>query len=339
MPIARLIQGSRLPSVGELRKGAARTEDDIARKRPGKDLPYFRFTSDYPDVAAKFLETYTDKPATIWNLYLPHKTTDENFDCWQEEWVAGGLIHRCDGVTCSVWRDKDGHYQQTAKPCPGGCKPIGRLAAIAPALGHLATITIMTSSIHDIANLQRQLRALEIMHGSLQGIPLSLRRASHRISVPGQNGQPRSRMAKSLLTIEAMPQWFELKLAEIEAAARPDVPMLTAGKPDEGSNVIFTGTAPAANFGTAPDEEAEDGDYQEIDPETGEILDRPAEPPEAHGEPQNEPVAATEPAEARLAAVRELVALSKARRIVYKIDEMTTDEILTTIRGLKGAGA
>ena len=41
---------SELVQIGTLHKGASRTQDDLQRNRPGKDLGGFRFTSDYPEV-------------------------------------------------------------------------------------------------------------------------------------------------------------------------------------------------------------------------------------------------------------------------------------------------
>lgn len=258
MPIQGLTtQPGRLPEIGQLRKGAPKTTN-----APGADLGHFRFTSeDYPVLVGRFAEKFGNEPRSIGPIYLVNKTVNENLSAWQEEWVAGGLVHRCDGSGyCTLWRLPDGRYAQAGpaqmgavqKPCPGGCKPVGRLSVLVPALGHLATVCVLTTSINDIKHLHEQLTAIEMLQGSLQGIPLVLRRAPHKISVPGKDGK-RARMAKSLLSIEAMPQWFELKLAEIEAGARPNVPQLGAGQ--------------AAPEASAPDPEDDTEDAEWSDPD------------------------------------------------------------------------
>ena len=273
MPIIGLTdRAARLPEIGQLRKGAPKPERGV-----GRDLTYFRFTSELPGIEARFLERYGEQPAVISPIYLMGRSPEESFEAWREHWVVGGLVHRCDGVTCVLWRDKDGStYNTTPKPCPGEtdpktglllCKQTGRLSMILPELGRQATVCAITSSKWDIIHLQEQLSALYLMHGSLLGIPLVLRRASRQISVPGKDGK-RARMAKSLLSIEAMPQWFELKLAELAAGARPNVPLLTAGAPAAEPAVIIMPSAPAEDFG--------DDEEEEIDTETGEIIEAQA---------------------------------------------------------------
>ena len=251
MPIKGLTnQKPELVHLGELRKGAPKTDP----RRPGKDLTYFRFTSDIPEVATAFHDAYDGEPRLI-NLFLPHPQTDDNWEAWQEEYVAGGLVHRCDGETMVRWQQEDGTYSNTPKPCPyesgekprtqkrPGCKVVGRLQVLIPELKRLGVVTVLTGSYHDIANLDKQLRALEDLNrGSLTGIPLQLRRRPHKISTPSGDGK-RARREKWLLSIEAAPQYVELQLANMERAGLP--------APDD-----------------APDEE----DVVDVDPTTGEIL-------------------------------------------------------------------
>ena len=49
------------PQIGTIHKGAARTKEDLARNSPGGDLEGFRFTSDYPEIAAAFAEIYGEE--------------------------------------------------------------------------------------------------------------------------------------------------------------------------------------------------------------------------------------------------------------------------------------
>ena len=160
MPIIGLtdVQSS-FPRIGELRKGAVK-----GANQPGKDLTHFRFTSKIPGVVEKFSAIYGDESNAI-DCFLPYATTDENFEAWQEEWVAGGLVHRCDGEQVVMYQ-KDGKYimpEYGSLPCPyreggarqrtkqnPGCKQSGRLKIVLPALGRLAYVVAITTSINDI---------------------------------------------------------------------------------------------------------------------------------------------------------------------------------------------
>ena len=91
MPIKGLTgRQPQFPEIGQLRKGAAKPENS---NRPGKDLTYFRFTSEIDGVEATFESVYGDEPSMV-NVFLPFRSVDENMDAWQEEWVASGLTPR-----------------------------------------------------------------------------------------------------------------------------------------------------------------------------------------------------------------------------------------------------
>ena len=229
MPIKGMTnQQAAFPEIGQLRKGAPKPERGI-----GKDLRHFRFTSEIQEVEVEFHTHYNDEPRLI-NVFLPFRTADENWEAWQESYVAGGLVHRCDGETMTLWRQQDGSYSTEPKPCPFAngakptkahpeCKPVGRLKVIIPELRRLAYVTVLTGSIHDIRNLDAQLRALEALRQDLRGIPLQLRRSPKQISTPTPGGK-RARREKWLLSIEAAPTWVHLQLAAQEAEAMPQPP-------------------------------------------------------------------------------------------------------------------
>lgn len=202
------------PNIGKLRKGAPKPE-----KGPGRDLAYFRFDTTDRHAQKLFEAMYGSEPTEI-EVFLPFTTTDENFPCWQEEYVAGGLKHRCDGETCVLWYDdKSGQYKNDPKPCPGGCKEVGRLQVIIPALQRFAYVTAETHSIHDIMRLTEQLQASEAMRGDLRSIPFVLRRTPVEISTPKPNTNKRSRRVSHLLSIEPSPQWAALQLAGMSESA------------------------------------------------------------------------------------------------------------------------
>lgn len=219
MPIKALQRGAMFPEIGQLRKGAVKPNE----KQPGKDLHYFRFTSDDPETERKFTEAFGNEPQAL-QVFLPLPTVDANFEAFCEEYTAGAIQHRCDGETCVGWRDSKGDWQTTAKPCPGGCKATGRLKVFIPAFQRMAFVTVLTTSKHDIINLHSSLYALEAVKGSVQGIPLVLRRVKREISTPAGGGK-RARREKWLLQIEAEPQWAALQFGAMREAA-----LLTAGR-------------------------------------------------------------------------------------------------------------
>ena len=215
--IKRLVRDAAFPNIGRLRKGGKRPESG---KAPGKDLTYFRFDSDDARATAHFRAAYGDEPAQV-NVFLPHQTAAQNFSCWQEAYVSGGLTHRCDGETCVIWLDGT-KYRTDPKPCPGGCKEVGRLMVIIPELQRFAYVTVETHSINDIIRLQENLQAVEFLRGDLRGIPFILKRTPVEISTPTADGK-RSRREKWLLSIEVDPAWAALQLESMHRAA------LTAG--------------------------------------------------------------------------------------------------------------
>lgn len=217
-------QAAALPIIGVLRKGEKKPETG---NRPGKDLTYFRFTSDDALAVKMFSEAYpTQEELRSINVFLPFKTTDENIDSWIEEWIAGGLVHRCDGENQVLWRNASGGYETGSRPCEN-CqgKQVGRLSVIVPELGRLATVTVLTTSIHDIINLTRQLRSYEAMTGNLSGIPFILRRRKQMVSTPDDKGK-RVRREKWLLSIETQPRWTMLQLTAMERNALPAVDII-----------------------------------------------------------------------------------------------------------------
>ena len=302
MPIKGLTdQKAAFPQIGILRKGAEKPKTGNA---PGKDLEYFRFTSDDATALTDFAAAYGDKPADV-NVFLPYRTAAENFSAWREEWVAGGLVHRCDGETKVVWRDKGGNYQTAPQPCDcKRCKPVGRLSVIVRELSRLAFVTAQTTSLHDIMELSRNLAELELLRNDLRGIPLILRRRPRKVSTPDGKGG-RCRREKWLLTIEAAPQWVALQIAAQQAAAIPQLPAGTTWELE------------------APDDE----NGVTVDAETGEILDTAPEWPgevfkageDAPPEPEPEPAPKPAPKEDNEAPV-----ITSPKELLAAVNNATT---------------
>lgn len=239
MPIKGLTdQQASFPRIGELRKGEPKPTQG---NRPGSDLQYFRFTSNSTEALTAFERAYGDTPNDI-DVFFPYATAAENFEAWQEAWVAGGLQHRCDGEFV-VLHQVNGQYfqpQYGAVKCPGGCKQSGSLKVIVPALGRLAYVKAGTTSKNDIIELHANLTAYEALRGDLRGIPFILSRVPRMISTPGKDGK-RMRREKWLLHIEAAPEWVQAQLTVMQRAALPsvaDAPMLVSTIDNDTGEIV-----------------------------------------------------------------------------------------------------
>lgn len=304
MPIKGLTnQPVSFPEIGRLHKGGKKTDP----KRPGPDLTYFRMAniSDQDDVEAAFAAAYGPEPRVV-NVLLPFRTVDENWDAWQEEYVAGGLVHRCDGETMVRWRKPNGDYSDDPLPCPyaagdkqrtadrPGCVPEGRLRIVIPELKRLAYVTVSTHSKNDIAHIDSQLRALagdEDRPRDLRGIPLILYRRPYNVSTPevypkdhpqaGQRTGRRVRRVKWLLSIEVAPTWAALLFDAQQRAALPGASerlALPAG--DVIDSVTGEIIIPAEELPGDEYVDEDEGDEESPAPSTSAPV-RPATPPPA----------------------------------------------------------
>ncbi len=265
MPILGLTdRGAAFPRIGILRKGGPKRTIEKNGKQievVGTDLKtYFRFDTDDREAGAAFAAAYGDEPNNI-EIMFAYRSAAENFDAWQEHHSAGALKHRCDGQTCVLSLNPDGTYSHEPIPCPSIalrakdpkidkkhlCRPVGRLKVIIPVLKRMAYVTVATTSINDILELQGNLEAAEAMRGDLRGIRFILSRRARKVSTPGDNGT-RRRMEKWLLSIEPAPDWVRLQLSAAQQAALP-TPALALPATGETGGASYT------------------------DPETGEIFD------------------------------------------------------------------
>lgn len=217
------------PQIATIRKGAPKGQN-----QPGKDLKYFRveFAEHEREATARFHKLYGNQPVDI-DIVLPFNEIERVWEAWQEAYVAGALIHRCDGEFICYAIDSNtgeilvrgGLDVKTGQPVPcngaAKCKPRGRLRVIVPGLQRLAYLLLVTGSKHDIINITQQLSAIRDLNGGqLAGIPLVLRRRPRKISTPGPDGK-RRRYEKWLISIEADPQWVEAKIAALGIEAMP----------------------------------------------------------------------------------------------------------------------
>ncbi len=252
------------PTIGRLRKGGPAPTKDGKITKPGPDLQYFRFTSEQPEVVAAFMDAYGGTPALV-RAYLPYPDVETNFSCWKEKWVAGGLVHRCDGQSMTIWLGQDGKYQRGAKACDGGCDEVGRLALIIPELvraGYVGYVTLETHGLNDMLSIQASLMAAWASRAGnplgLRGIEWNVRRVKEKISTPGENGK-RVRRDKWLVKVEPAADWVQLQLEQAHATT------MALPAPRAVERTIDTETGEIVD--------AVDDDYQEEDVEVEAVSD------------------------------------------------------------------
>lgn len=285
------------PKLGDIRKGAAK-----AGNRPGQDLnEKWRITS--PDLAVMRLvsERLGDgaepkrgvdaQGRTMYEVVVGQDipitflfpTVEENFEAWREEWVSGGLKHRCDGQTVYRWLGDDGQYynKEDLAPgeqylCPGGCKQAGRLKVFIRPLGRLGYFTVQTTAKNDIVTIQQNLMAIQSITGQLSGISCLLGRRPRRISTPPRNpGGPRTRVEKWLITVEVDP---DAVMKVLTAAARraqlllesPDMKALPA--PSDMRDLVPL--IAADNSAELVEEEDDEDERPQVDPRMAKMISK-----------------------------------------------------------------
>ncbi len=288
MPIKGLTDSvqAAFPRIGKLCKGGPATRSTDGKMiRMGEDLDHWRFTSDQPEVVAAFEDAYGEAPVFV-NAYLPYADVDRAFQTWKEKWAAGGLVHRCDGETMTIWQDDRGQYQRTPRPCDGGCDEVGRLALLIPELvsaGFVGYVTAETHGLNDLLSIQASLMAAaESRVGNplgLRGIQWRLSRRKEKVSTPMANGK-RGRRDKWLVKLEPAADWVQLQIqqAHAETMALP-APRVTEPRViDQDTGEII---------------ETKDDDYQEAAASEAQPVAQPApEPPTTADPPAANPTAA-----------------------------------------------
>lgn len=273
MPIKNLTDNvlPAFPRLGKLRKGSPQENGHF-----GKEQSFWRFASERTDVTAAFTAAYGAQPVSL-TVYLPYAQVEDNFATWREEWTAGGLVHRCDGETMTIWRTPAGTYDRTPKACPNrgqakpACKPVGRLTIIIPELiqaGFVGYVTMETHSLNDLLSIQATLLAVTEARGNalgLRGVPFILRRVPEMISTPTEDGK-RVRRQKYLVKLEPLADWVALQLEASRKLAFGNEQRLALG---DGRHVdTLTGEIDELT-NDADDEEVEEGDWTpEDDPQS-----------------------------------------------------------------------
>jgi hypothetical protein len=156
MPIKTL--GHRYPRLGRISLGyqvpTGRMRGDRVETRPVvSDTLVFHSASiqRLEVLQAHYGGQITPSPLDEDKLHLVSETTeipvlfpsidmDRVFSQWYEAWATSGLVRRCDGEVCGLWRDpSSGDYQPVERPCicdaenlpdKDRCNPVVRLYVI-----------------------------------------------------------------------------------------------------------------------------------------------------------------------------------------------------------------
>lgn len=223
MPIVGLTTNRVLmpPIVATAKKG-----DPKGEKRPGRDRDSFRLVSSPPsrEVDKALLEVYGREPRRI-KVLLPNDDPDLVFPAFNEEWTAGGLVHKCDTEYVYEIDRATNRWVKTRVPCPygpmakspksrtrtnPGCRQVGRLHTIPMDLveaGIYGTMVFNTHGTHDIAHLSGALQEFRQRFGALTNVPFIVYRANKKISTPDGKGG-RVRRDKSLVFLRPLAEFM-----------------------------------------------------------------------------------------------------------------------------------
>lgn len=255
--------GPRLPEIGKLFKGApkeTRSKNGKEYQVFGKELDHWRFESKNPLVARLFAEAFAEdggKPRHI-PVFLPFASVDANFQAWKEAYTTSGIQHRCDDKTCVLWLDPiTKSYRTDPIPCPtlgmtkeeakfAGCKAVGRLQIIIPALNQIGCVTVETHSKYDIRHLDQALHGYQTLRGgkpSLRDIPFVLSRVETEIDTPSFG-----KTKKWLVRLTVEQSWAEKYLSQ---QGRQSLMAIETAEivsdADESADESENGAQPAAN--------------------------------------------------------------------------------------------
>lgn len=260
MPIVGLSpKRADIPRLGKIKKG-----DEKPEKGPGKDLDYFRITSDRPDLESQLRDLYGEEPREL-RVVIPYAQVQAVFDPWMKEYTTTGLKRQCDGVNQVLWLPEGGseyrgiHRGDAPLPCLSEkkackCQRNASLKVILPevfALGRCGYFDVVTSSKHDILHIQASLAYVYSLRGSLSGVPFIIRREAEEKSYPNQKGT-RSIKEYNLIKMEVDPQWMQRQL-QTQYAEMMGLEPPPAIAPSTTTYASVTASLPAARSAALPE--------------------------------------------------------------------------------------
>jgi hypothetical protein len=188
-PVTNITQT--LPLIARIYKGDKKTDP----KRPGKELEYFRIEVEpqFRKYSTIIHQLFGDTPAELKGVYLGAPTTDHAFTAFYREWNATGLVRECDGITQTrALNPAEGRVMPSGKPCLRanggncGCKREANFNFIIPAFSEsvnvLGSFRFTTHSAIDIKAMYEAMMGVQMLYGSLYGVPFILSRVLEEVA-------------------------------------------------------------------------------------------------------------------------------------------------------------
>lgn len=300
MPIKGLSERRRFSRGGKIRLGQKAVSQRTGREYPEKSDHYI-FDPEDASLTTKFIELFGEKPRRL-KVAFASEDPEQVFPQHYKLYGSSGLICKGDGQ-CAMRRNDEADLIEVE--CPGpencdfalargvhgkpGCKQVASLQFFIPDLPVMQVFQIDTSSYNSIINLNSQLDVLRRIAGRISFLPVDL------ILKPQEATNPETGKKIIIYVLDLV---VGVGLAQI-GLLRPldaQLPPPIAPPPSDAlpedlypRSQIQGLPAPTANHNDDPD------DNMVVDPETGEIIETPAEP---MPNPDPEPAEATAPATA-----------------------------------------
>lgn len=212
IPVTNMSDG--LPIIADGFKGSERTQEDIQKKRPGKELPYFRikFRPAFAHLQTVWDEMYGKEPVQLSGALITTDDINEAFPTFNRVWGKTGILLECTGKTITrQYMPEQGRSVNTNAEClheqgqSCECKREGTLKVIFPAFsaltGVMGVIRFTTHSFEDIVSIYRSLSATKLIYGQLNRIPFTLYREQGETSFLDKKDNTRKKMKKWFMKI------------------------------------------------------------------------------------------------------------------------------------------
>jgi len=222
-PLKNMSDG--LPIIADGFKGTERTPEDIAKKRPGKELPHFRikFRPAFAHLQSAWDEMYGQNPVELSGALITTDDVNVAFPTFNRVWAKTGIMLECDGKTITrqyvpeLGRSVQANAQclhEQGQTCE--CKREGTLKLIFPAFsaltGVMGVMRFTTHSFEDIVSIYRSLGATKIIYGQLNKIPFTLYREQGETSFYDQKEKIRKKMKKWFMKIRVNDSYLKATL-------------------------------------------------------------------------------------------------------------------------------
>lgn len=219
-PITNITEAQ--PIVARIYKGAKKTDP----KRPGEELSYFRIAVEpqFRQYEPMIKQIFGAEPTELRGMYLGGKTTNTAFTAFYREWNATGLVRECTGkYQTRAFDPNHGRVVESGQPClrnakkECGCKEEANFNFICPAFTDTSKIMgvfrFTTHSVIDIGFMYKALSGIQILYGTLFGVPLVLSRVLEEVAYPDPKTKQRKTAKHHFVKIRVDEDFVKANLA------------------------------------------------------------------------------------------------------------------------------